>query len=82
MLKLLIGVLVAFGIGFGCKWFDIPAPAPPMLQGAVLVVAMTFGYTAAGWLRDPPTPASPATATAAASAAGPVDGPSASGPRG
>ena len=27
-----------------CKYFEIPAPAPPVVPGAFLVVAMTFGY--------------------------------------
>lgn len=43
-LKFLIGVLLGFGIGFGCWLLDIPSPAPPVLVGALLVVAMTCGY--------------------------------------
>ncbi len=43
-MKLLIGLIVAFVIGGACRWFNIPAPAPPALQGALLVVAMTSGY--------------------------------------
>jgi XapX domain-containing protein len=44
-MKILIGAMVAFGVGAGCRFFDIPVPSPPVLPGALLVVAMTFGYT-------------------------------------
>lgn len=60
-MKLLIGLIIAFGVGAACRWFDIPAPAPPALQGALLVVAMTSGYLAADRLKKPP-PAPPAPA--------------------
>lgn len=42
--KLVIGLSLGLAIGLGCRWFGIPVPAPPMLQGALLVVAMTSGY--------------------------------------
>lgn len=42
--KLLIGVALSFCIGFGCQAFGIPSPAPPVLVGALLVLAMTTGY--------------------------------------
>lgn len=41
------GVLLGFAIGFGCRWLGIPVPAPPLLAGALLVVAMTTGYVIA-----------------------------------
>jgi XapX domain-containing protein len=44
-MKLLIGALVSFLIGAGCRYFDIPVPSPPVLPGALLVVAMTLGYS-------------------------------------
>ncbi|HYO80294.1 MAG TPA: DUF1427 family protein [Bryobacteraceae bacterium] len=44
-MKVLIGLFVAFLIGAGCRFFDIPVPSPPVLPGALLVVAMTLGYT-------------------------------------
>jgi XapX domain-containing protein len=44
-MKLLIGVIVAFVVGAGCRYFDIPVPSPPVLPGAFLVVAMTLGYS-------------------------------------
>jgi XapX domain-containing protein len=45
-MKILIGVAVAFLIGAGCRFFDVPVPSPPILPGALLVVAMTLGYSA------------------------------------
>ena len=45
-MKVLIGAIVAFLVGAGCRVFDIPVPSPPVLPGALLVVAMTLGYTA------------------------------------
>jgi len=45
MVKIVIGLIVGFLIGVGCRFFDIPVPSPPVLPGALLVVAMTLGYT-------------------------------------
>ncbi len=45
MIKIVIGLVVGFLIGVGCRYFDIPVPSPPVLPGALLVVAMTLGYT-------------------------------------
>lgn len=41
-----LGLALALGlsIGLGCRWFDLPLPAPPRLVGALLVVAMTLGF--------------------------------------
>ena len=60
MTKILIGLALGFLIGAGCRWFDIPAPSPPTLIGACLVVSVTFGYTLTDRLMRPRTP--PATA--------------------
>ena len=50
-MKLMLGLLLGLAIGFGCRWLGIPVPAPPVLQGALLVVAMTAGYQLADrWL--------------------------------
>lgn len=38
------GVALGFMIGAGCRWFDLPLPAPPRIVGALLVVTMTFGF--------------------------------------
>lgn len=43
-IKSLLGLAIAFAIGFACRAFGIPSPAPPVLVGALLVVAMTTGY--------------------------------------
>jgi XapX domain-containing protein len=44
MTAALIGMLLGLVIGAGCRWFDLPLPAPPKLVGALLVVAMTLGF--------------------------------------
>jgi len=46
MIKIVLGLLLGFAIGAGCRWIDIPVPSPPSLVGALLVVAMTIGYLA------------------------------------
>jgi XapX domain-containing protein len=47
MNELLISVGLGLGIGSGCRWFDLPLPAPPKLVGALLVLAMTLGFLGA-----------------------------------
>ena len=47
--KLSIGCVIAICIGCACRWYDIPLPSPTRLQGALLVVAMTFGYFGTDW---------------------------------
>jgi XapX domain-containing protein len=44
-MKVLIGVVVSFVVGLGCRYFDIPVPSPPVIPGALLVLAMTIGYS-------------------------------------
>jgi XapX domain-containing protein len=44
--KSMIGILLAFALGFSCRAFGIPSPAPPLVLGALLVMAMTVGYIA------------------------------------
>jgi len=48
MATTLIGLSVGLLIGAGCRYFDIPSPAPPRLIGALLLVAMTLGFVVAG----------------------------------
>lgn len=48
-----LAAVIAFGVGFGCRWFSVPTPAPTMLSGALLVVAMTLGAMAADRLLTP-----------------------------
>ncbi|MEO7274044.1 MAG: XapX domain-containing protein [Vicinamibacterales bacterium] len=44
-MKVLIGLVVSVLVGAGCRWFDIPVPSPPVIPGALLVLAMTLGYS-------------------------------------
>lgn len=44
MIASLVGLFLGFLIGFGCRWFDLPLPAPPRIVGALLVVFMTLGF--------------------------------------
>lgn len=44
MWQLLTGIGLGFAIGGGCRWLDLPLPAPPKIVGALLVVAMTAGF--------------------------------------
>ena len=53
-MKIVISLLLAFGIGVTCRLAGIPVPAPPAIVGALLVLAMTCGYLLAdrfgpGW---------------------------------
>lgn len=43
-IKIIIGLAMGYAIGLGCGLIAIPVPAPPVLSGALLVVAMTLGY--------------------------------------
>ena len=47
-MKTISGFLLAFAIGVGCRLGSIPLPAPPVLIGALLVVAMSAGYVLTG----------------------------------
>lgn len=44
---ILLGLGMGLFIGAGCRWFDVPLPAPPKMVGALLVVAMTLGFLGA-----------------------------------
>lgn len=44
MMGAAIGIALGFLIGVGCRWFDLPLPAPPKIVGALLVVFMTLGF--------------------------------------
>ena len=53
-MKPVIGLVLAFAIGFACRAFGIPSPAPPLILGALLVMAMTAGYIAVDrWMARP-----------------------------
>lgn len=47
MMTSLLGLLLGFLIGVGCRWFDLPLPAPPRIVGALLVVFMSLGFLGA-----------------------------------
>ncbi len=47
MLNSLLGLALAFLIGAGCRYFNLPLPAPPRLSGALLVLTMTLGFVLA-----------------------------------
>jgi len=53
-MKPLIGIVLAFTLGFACRAFGIPSPAPPLILGALLVMTMTIGYIAVDrWVMSP-----------------------------
>lgn len=43
-MKVVLGFVIAFLIGVACRLAALPLPAPPVLIGALLVVAMSTGY--------------------------------------
>jgi XapX domain-containing protein len=47
-MKILLGFLLAFGIGAVCRFAGIPSPAPNAILGSLLVVSMSLGYVGAG----------------------------------
>src|SRR5262245_15450627 len=44
-MRIAIGFVLSFLIGAGCRYFDIPAASPPVIPGALIVLAMTLGYS-------------------------------------
>ena len=57
-LKISLGLLLGVVIGALCRLLDIPSPAPSLLTGAVLVVAMTSGHALTDrWLSSRRSPA-------------------------
>lgn len=58
-MKIALGLTLAFLIGAGCRWLDLPVPAPNRLLGALLVLSVTLGYTLADYYfsrSGPPVP--------------------------
>ncbi len=43
-MKIAIALVVAFAVGFLCRYFELPVPAPPALPGALIVMATTIGF--------------------------------------
>jgi XapX domain-containing protein len=54
MLPALTGIGLGVAIGAFCRWFDIPAPAPAHIMGGVILIAMTLGFLAGGWVAGTP----------------------------
>ena len=50
----LVGIGLGLVIGFACRYFSIPSPAPPRIAGALLVMAMTVGYVSVDYLTGAP----------------------------
>lgn len=44
VMKITIGLMLAFAVGAGCRATGVPLPAPPVLIGALIVAAMSAGY--------------------------------------
>jgi XapX domain-containing protein len=44
------GLLLGLLIGTGCRLTGVPLPTPPLLVGALLVLAMMLGFLGTGWL--------------------------------
>src|SRR5206468_9884311 len=44
-MKIVIGFVLSLLIGADCRYFDIPAASPPVIPGALIVLAMTLGYS-------------------------------------
>ena len=47
MMSAIVGWVLGLLVGAGCRYFDIPSPAPPRLIGACLLFAMTAGFVIA-----------------------------------
>lgn len=60
-MKLAIGLVIAFLVGAACRYWQLPAPAPPTLFGAMLVAAMSFGYAGTDWMMAKKNPNPPAS---------------------
>jgi XapX domain-containing protein len=45
--KYIFSLVIAFALGAICHLWDLPSPAPPMLLGAGMVMAMTSGFMVA-----------------------------------
>jgi XapX domain-containing protein len=43
-MKIVVGLLLALGVGVVCRLVGLPLPAPLALTGAGLVLAMSAGY--------------------------------------
>jgi XapX domain-containing protein len=53
MTAAIVGIVLGLVVGAGCRFFDIPSPAPPRVIGACLLLAMTLGFVAASHFLPP-----------------------------
>lgn len=53
MIAAVIGLILGLIVGAGCRFFDIPSPAPPRFIGACLLLAMTLGFVVADHVLPP-----------------------------
>ena len=53
MVAAMLGLALGLVVGAGCRFFDIPSPAPPWFIGACLLLAMTLGFVLADHLLPP-----------------------------
>jgi XapX domain-containing protein len=53
MIASIVGLVLGLIVGAGCRFFDIPSPAPPRLIGAGLLLAMTLGFVTADHVLQP-----------------------------
>ncbi|MDA8052474.1 MAG: DUF1427 family protein [Rhodospirillales bacterium] len=53
VLQAIVGIGLGFAVGAFCRVFDIPSPAPPRITGAVILIAMTLGFIAGGFIAGP-----------------------------
>ena len=53
MITATIGLVLGLVVGAGCRFFDIPSPAPPRFIGACLLLAMTLGFVVADQVLPP-----------------------------
>lgn len=44
-MKFAIGLVISFAVGVACRYFDIPVGSPAVIPGALIVLAMTAGYS-------------------------------------
>jgi XapX domain-containing protein len=53
--KIILGLLLGFLIGVGCRYFDIPLPGPEKLVGALVILSVTLGYLGMDYLLNRPS---------------------------
>ncbi len=47
--RILVGIVLGLAIGAACRRFALPAPNPPELMGAFLILSITSGYAITDW---------------------------------